>query len=1013
MSLVTPSPEQQAILDLGLTSIKVRAGAGTGKTTTVALVIANLVANHGVAPEQVVGLTFTNKAAAELADRVRVFLGTDDPARQAEIHTYHGFAAQLLSEFGALAGLDSRYQVITPTFARQILKEVVDSGPPLQHLDVTWGKRLDLVRTLGDRLGDHLLTPELLLDYPDDSPKADERREMTLLLERYEKEKRALGVVDFSDLVRLAAGLMSEHEDLANLIRSRYRVAVLDEYQDTNPAQRVLLQTVFGRGFPVIAVGDEDQTIYEWRGASIENFARFDEHFPTPEGDRAHLRSLTRNRRSTSTILEVANRVRRLANPESESLVSALPDDPGSMIRTHWAQTSIAEADWIASRFEELHDAGVAWRDMAILLRKNKDFTVIVDAFARHDIPVEVANVGGLLSVPEVADLIAWLRILEHPDDSVSLATILMGSRFRWGIADLARLAERAKHGDEEDAEGNPMPVTLLEAVEQDEISGLRAEAMSSLADFRRMYRRLLIESQGLSLVETCRLVLDVTGAWRDVEALPGSARLTARLNLYRLLDLAQDWSPLHGRPSLPAFLDYLSATEEEQVDELDQARVSGEDAVTLLTVHRAKGLEWDVVAIPAVYDQNFPSGSQGFGNPMSTAHAIPIELRRDTVMAHLPEDYEVIQDFLRDAHFQQEWRTAYVAVTRARRHLFVTGAYWYGYPMPRSKPTKPSQLWEVVNEVSGDVSELPPPIDAPELLRFETTFDPDPHFPEGWDGAIRATLADPSWPERLSEELSLRQEHERVVTEVEQRLFSMAEQAPAHPASGPKPVSVTGLVTYAQCPKRFYWSEVDPLPRRANPAAVRGTEIHRRIELHHRGIVPLPIGDETPSYDLVTEEPAAPGAFETFLGSRFARRPADLVEQPFNLTIRSTVVRGRIDAIYIDNGKWEIVDFKSGRPSDDPSRVVQLQAYAVAAGSYELGRPKPESLVVTFAYLGGGGAEESHVADEAWLEEAGSTMERLVGGIESEAFGETPGPWCGSCDFLRFCDAGRRFMGA
>src|SRR5690606_14075195 len=232
-------------------------------------------------------------------------------------------------------------------------------------------------------------------------------------------------------------------------------------------------------------------------------------------------------------------------------------------------------------------------------------------------------------------------------------------------------------------------------------------------------------------------------------------------------------------------------------------------------------------------------------------------------------------------------------------------------------------------------------------------------------------------------------------------------------PASGPKPVSVTGLVTYAQCPKRFYWSEVDPLPRRANPAAVRGTEIHRRIELHHRGIVPLPIGDETPSYDLVTEEPAAPGAFETFLGSRFARRPADLVEQPFNLTIRSTVVRGRIDAIYIDNGKWEIVDFKSGRPSDDPSRVVQLQAYAVAAGSYELGRPKPESLVVTFAYLGGGGAEESHVADEAWLEEAGSTMERLVAGIESDAFGETPGPWRGCRDFLRFCDAGRRFIGA
>lgn len=1007
----TPSPEQQAILDLGLTSIKVRAGAGTGKTTTVAMVIANLVSRHGVAPEQVLGLTFTNKAAAELADRVRAFLAADDPARQAEIHTYHGFAAQLLSEFGALVGLDSRYQVITPTFARQILTEVLGTAPPLEHLDITWPTRLDWVRALGDRLGDHLLTPEVVLAHDDRCEAADQRREMAMLLQRYEEEKRRLGVVDFSDLVMLAAKLMRENQDLADLVRSRYRVVVLDEYQDTNPAQRVLLQTVFGQGFPVIAVGDEDQTIYEWRGASTENFARFDEHFPTPDGRSAHLRSLTLNRRSTSAILEVANRIRRRANPGAESLVSALPDDPGSTIRTHWAQSSIAEAEWVASRFEELHDSGTAWRDMAVLLRKNKDFAVVIDAFARHDIPVEVANVGGLLSVPEVADLIAWLRTLENPDDSVSLVTILMGSRFHWGLADLARLAARAARAEEEDNEGNPVPITLLEAVEYDDVPDLRPDAAAALADFRNMYRRILLESQGLSLVETCRLILDVTGAWRDVEALPATSRLTARLNLYRLLDLAQDWSPLQGRPSLPAFLQYLEDAEEESFEELDQARVSGEDAVTLLTVHRAKGLEWEVVAIPAAYEGNFPSSSQSYGNPLTTPHAIPIELRLDTVMAHLPDDYDAVQEHLRDAHFEQEWRTAYVAVTRAKRHLFVTGAYWYGYPLPNKKPRQPSELWQEVNAVSGDVTDLPAVTDPPELLRFDTAPTPDPHFPEGWEGAIRAALSDPSWAERVSVELGVATEHERVVTEVEHRLFTLVEPAPVVAEPERKPVSVTGLVTYAQCPRRFYWSEIDPLPRRVNPAAVRGTEVHRRIELHHKGIVPLPI-EETPAYDMVGEERAAPGAFETFLASRFAERPADLVEQPFNLTVRETVVRGRIDAIYVDDRRWEIVDFKSGGPSDDPNRLVQLQAYALAADVVDFGLPRPESITVTFAYLGGGGSEETHMADAAWTDEASATLERLVEGIESEVFTEKPGPWCAGCDFLRFCGPGHRFVG-
>ncbi|REK37779.1 MAG: ATP-dependent helicase, partial [Actinobacteria bacterium] len=305
---LAPTPEQQSILDLGLDTIRISAGAGTGKTTTVAMVIANLVRSHGIDPEQILGITFTNKAAAELADRVRIYLGeTVEPGREVEVHTYHGFAAQILSEFGLLAGLASRPEIITPTFSRQILGEVF-YNTDYEHIDITWSGRINRIKQLGDRLGDHLRDPDDLLEavHPDTEP-WPERKEMLETLARYAKEKRALSVVDYSDLITLSTRAVRHHEFIASTIRSRYRVVVLDEYQDTNPAQRILLTSIFGGGFPVVAVGDADQTIYEWRGASAENFENFVLHFSRPDGGEPIARELTANYRSGQPILDVAN----------------------------------------------------------------------------------------------------------------------------------------------------------------------------------------------------------------------------------------------------------------------------------------------------------------------------------------------------------------------------------------------------------------------------------------------------------------------------------------------------------------------------------------------------------------------------------------------------------------------------------------------------------------------------------------------------------------------------------
>ena len=1012
MSRITPSPEQRRIINAGLRTVRIRAGAGTGKTTTVGMVIANLIANHDVEPERILGITFTNKAASELADRIRVELGElVDEGRQAEVHTYHGFAAQILAEFGALAGVDPRVRIITPTFSRQLLSEIVHFTR-YRHLPITSPRTVDQVRHLGDRLADHLLSAaDLMKERASEDEVELARGEMLEALIEYQQVKHDLGVVDYGDLVTRSASILESHPELATQVRDRYQAVVLDEYQDTNPAQRVLLTTIFDDGFPVIAVGDEDQTIYEWRGATPENFALFTTHFPGSRESPTLDLGLTANRRSAQQILDIANVIRAQANPAAEPLTAA-DDSFRGEVTVHWAQDSLAEADWIAEQFSTFRAEGTPWREMAVLIRKNKDFPAVVESMRAADIPVEVANIGGLLVVPEVAELRAWLTILGRPEDSAATVQILFGSAYRLGLADIAPIARwaNARTGDEDE---EVPEVSILEAIENlDEIEDVDARA--ALDHFKATYRRLLIESQGASLVETCRLILDRTRAWPNAEALPPTQRLTARLNLYRMLDLAEDWSPLSGRPSLTAFLDYLDAMEDEPAEELDAARLSGEDAVTLVTVHRAKGLEWEVVAIPTLTKRNFPSlVSGGFPDPARFPQHLPPEHRIDNALAHLPADEKRRKAFFREANQRQEWRVAYVAATRAKTRLLASGAYWYGRPDPNKTPKEPSELFQLIASQPGVVDAGQAKLkERPGLLRRRPEPPaPDPVFQQGWAAAIRSAAADHATMSALAAQHGLSEELEQEVDELKQVLFSLDEYT-TDDAGEDRSISVTGLVTYARCPKQYFWTDVDPLPRRPNPAAMAGTELHRRIELHQKGQVPF---EEVQAelYD-APDHDAGPGGWAAFEGSRFDVNDATLIEAPFVLELENDYkIRGRVDAIYGNDGAWEIVDFKSGRPKTDDARMVQLEAYAVAADEEALGLPRPSATTVTFAYLGGGLHEESHEADQPWISNARTHLLSLTNAIDSGVFGEQPGEHCGRCDFLRFCEPGREWVAA
>ncbi len=1011
------TPEQQAIVDYPLAPLRVAAGAGTGKTTTIVLRLKALIADR-IEPESALGITFTNKAAGELSDRLRIeFPDLTAEGREVQVSTYHGFAYEVLREFGALVGVERDTTVIGPAHQRQLIEEGLGSVR-YEHLDLTYPRGIiEKAFTLAGQVGDNLLDAADVRSAAPSRETRDDvweiRLELLSLVDSYTQAKASIGVVDYGDLVGRAHRLVMRHPSIAERIRNRYQVVLLDEYQDTDPAQRELLRAVFGDGFPVTAVGDSDQTIYEWRGASRLNFDGFVHHFPNPDGTDATTLPLTLNRRSDRVILDLANRIRRRLHGDAP--FDPLEPGPGAgigEIETGWLGTRGEEAAWVAARIEEAHDGGTPWDEIAVLVRKNKDIAAIREALLSAGIPTEVASVGGLLEIPEIAELVAWLQILDDASASTPLARILLGSAFRMGLGDLAPLAawvrERKLRSDVEPS--------LIEAIDHtDQIHGCSPEAKLRLEDFRNRYARLLVETQSVPVPDLCRSVLTEMDAWTEVDAMDDHASLSARLNLYRFLDLVESWKPVVGRATLDSFLQYLSLlSDESAAQELDTVAISRGPAVAILTIHRAKGLEWDTVVIPSVVDGGFPSRSRSYPSPIDKAEYLPYSLRLDAESLPDLSGVQKASDrnaILRSYHDAEEWRTAYVAATRARHQLIITGSH---RTAERKTPRIPSPLFVMAAEIAGTntVVDDPGPIEDPEWEAPGPA--PDPLFTENaWDEVLRGAVEDPEW-------LDAYPKHKAAATARASQMRLELESLP-QPTVAERPVakttSVTGLVTLARCPLQFKWAFVDRLPRRPSPALRRGVQFHRNVELHNLGKVPLADLDEI-AYDLAGDqhtEPAASAAdpYEVFMGSRFADQRARFAEVPIDVGFGSVRVRGRIDAVYEpEPNRWEIVDYKSGRPSDDPALDVQLQVYAIAATDGAVAEPVPGELSVTFAFFGGGAfAERSIDVDDDWLAAARERVNGLTGRIERDDFEPTPTDACRRCDFASFCEAGRAFL--
>ncbi|MFE3150777.1 UvrD-helicase domain-containing protein [Streptomyces sp. NPDC059218] len=758
------TPEQTACITAPPAPQVIVAGAGSGKTTVMAARVVWLVGTGQVAPEQVLGLTFTNKAAGELAERVRKALiaagvtdpdaiDPDNPPGEPSISTYHAFAGRLLTEHGLRIGLEPTTRLLADATRYQLAARVLREAPgPYPALTRSFPTLVSDLLALDAELAEHLVRPEQLAEYDTgllaalESARlsnaelrkipetAEARRELLQLTRRYREAKKSRDLLDFGDQIALSAELALTRPEVGAILRDEFRVVLLDEYQDTSVAQRLLLSALFGSGpegrtgHAVTAVGDPCQAIYGWRGASVANLDDFPLHFPHTDGTPATRHSLSENRRSGGRLLHLANGLAEPLRAMHEG-VEALRPAPGAerdgIVRCALLRTHAEEIDWLADSIAHLVRTGKAPGEIAVLCRTAGDFPEIQAALVARDIPVEVVGLSGLLHLPEVADLVAVCEVLQDPGANASLVRLLTGPRWRIGPRDLALLGRRARllvhraaHGDDEDFDPDRRLAEAVEGVDPAEVISL-ADALDTFlesggeeddglpfsAEARIRFARLAAELRDLRrsladpLMDVLHRVLAATGLEVELSASPQALAARRRETLANFLDVAARFAAVDGDATLLAFLGFLRTAVQYEKG-LDNALPGGENTVKVLTAHKSKGLEWDVVAVPGLVAGQFPSG-QSRDAWTAQSKVLPHALRGDR--ATLPDVHswdakglKAFKEEMKEHQHTEELRLGYVTFTRPRTLLLGSG-HWWG--PSQKKPRGPSGFLHALYE--------------------------------------------------------------------------------------------------------------------------------------------------------------------------------------------------------------------------------------------------------------------------------------------------------------------------
>ncbi|MFE3254731.1 ATP-dependent helicase [Nocardia sp. NPDC059091] len=1093
LGLPPPTDEQAAVIAAPPGPTLVVAGAGAGKTETMAARVVWMVANGLVEPEQVLGLTFTRKAAQQLTQRIRTRLARlagapvvrdIDPtghlraqlaSSEPEISTYHSYAGRLLTEYGLLLPVEPTATLLTQTQLWQLAYRVVSTWDGDLDTDRSPVGVTEAVLALSGQLAEHLVEPhqlaaahlelERLVHTLPAGPRQKggpkkalldlleaqhERVALLPLVDRLAEELRRRGALDFGAQMSLSARLAATHAEVGAAERDRFRLVLLDEYQDTGHSQRILLSSLFGVTAPpdpaaartrqplaVTAVGDPMQSIYGWRGASAANLPRFATDFPSAPGIPAPILPLLTSWRNPPEALDLANLVsdplRERAARGGGVTVDALrprPDATAGLVALALAETVAVEREWVAERiaaeWEAASDAGDPPPTSAVLVRRNADAAPLAEALRERGLPVEIVGLGGLLHTPEVADIVATLRLVADPSAGSAAVRILTGARWRIGVADIAALSRRARELSIRRPAGQTDAITdtatLDEALREvapepaekaglgDAIADPGEPDQYSAQGFARITalgRELsaLRERAGQPLAELVADVERTIGIGVETQARRTHAA-AGREHLDAFAEVVAGYSADH-RSSLSGLLDFLAAAEEVE-NGLEPGEVEvAHDRVQVLTVHAAKGLEWEVVAVPHVVDGTFPSGT-GTATWMGALAELPTALRGDREQEDATDGVPVLDladlydraDLERalDDHkkalaarrLDEERRLFYVALTRTERALFVSAHHW---SETGSKPKGPSAfLLELKHETEAPGSapargvhidrwDDPPLPDTPNPFTDNpqtATWPRDPlgsrrEFVEEGVTLVKAaldTLRAESRPQQT--ELDFGPEFGGAAADPEPEdedpegwaedvSALIAEHRAAEQAMRevelPGQLAATALVDLSADPAKLAARLRRPLPYPPSPYTRRGTAFHAWLQRWFGGARLLGFEELPGAADITDIDADLMRLQEAFLASPWADRNPVEVEISFETTIAGTVIRGRMDAVFRrPDGTWVIVDWKTGaepQRADEDSVAVQLAVYRLAWARLEAarsGRTESDLLAETVA---------------------------------------------------------------
>ena len=1039
LGLPTPTDEQAAVICAPPGPLVVVAGAGAGKTETMAARVVWLVANGYADPGQVLGLTFTRKAAGQLLRRVRSrlarlagHLGTE-PAGAPTVSTYHAFAGALLREFGPLLPVEPDARLLSETERWQLALDVVNSYPHPLPIEAHPARVTEMVLRLSDDLAEHLVdTAELRYTHVElerlvhtlpPGPRQrggpnqrllgmldtqTERAALVPLIDALHVRMRQAKVMDFGSQMASAARLAGTCPQVGEQLRDRYRVVLLDEYQDTGHAQRIALSALFGGGvddsLALTAVGDPIQSIYGWRGASATNLPRFTTDFPNPDQTPAPTLELRTSWRNPPRVLQLANEVSADARRRSVGVrpLRARPGAGAGTVVCALLDDVQTEREWvadrIAARYATAADSGEEPPTAAVLVRRNADAGPVAEALTARGIPVEVVGLAGLLSISEVAQVVSMLRLVADPSAGAAALEVLTGPRWRLGVRDLAALWRRAVvlEGGRAAAQSAQQIVAAFAA---DADSACLADALADPgppdAYSPEGYRRITAAGAEVArlrgflahpvadLVAEVRRVLGVDVEVRATRphGLPGSGAE----HLDRFADVVARYAQRDGA-DVAGLLVYLdaAATVEKGLAPAEVSVAPGR--VQVLTVHAAKGLEWQIVAVPHLAARVFPSTTvkrtwltdaadlppllrgdrAGEATAGGDRHGVPV---LDTSAVN---DRKALEDII-EGHRQQllarsldeERRLLYVALTRAEDTLLISGHHWGA---TESTPRGPSdflcEIKEIIETIGcGEIEhwESTPADGEPNPLRDKVSEAIWPFDPLGGRrgdvarGAalVAAAMAADGPPSPPAED------PHGWIADVDALLAERARAAEPAEVTLPSQLSVSALVDLDRDRDAALRRLTRRLPARPDPHAILGTAFHDWVQRFYGAERLFDLDDLPGAGDPQTADTAQLAALQdAFTASVWATRTPLDVEVPFELVLGGTVVRGRIDAVFPDaDGGVTVVDWKTGEPpADEEARrhiAVQLAVYRLAWAGLS-GRPA-SSVRAAFHYVRSG----------------------------------------------------------